>query len=140
MPSWFFTILLVAILLGISPILHNRAIQIHGPVVNLMSVSIIFVIFGSFWLFIHKQDLQLLTKYSFLITTLTGFFSFVATMLLFNVYKMATKDLSLITITASFSIVITAIINNFLGNKLAFHQWVGSIITLLGIILVNWKK
>lgn len=140
MPSWFFTILLVAILLGISPILHNQAIQIHGPVVNLMSVSIIFVIFGSFWLIIHKQDLQLLTKYSFLITTLTGFFSFVATMLLFNVYKMATKDLSLITITASFSIVITAIINNFLGNKLAFHQWVGSIITLLGIILVNWKK
>jgi len=59
---------------------------------------------------------------------------------MYFIYQIAPKELSMIAITISFSVVVLAIINHFLGDKLVFHQWVGAIITFLGIVLVNYKK
>ncbi|MBI2669636.1 MAG: EamA family transporter [Candidatus Yanofskybacteria bacterium] len=141
MPNWLPLAGLVVIFFAIAPIFSNKAIQIHGPIINFLILNIIFGIFGLIWfLFSGRQDIDLVSSKSLGLTTIAGIISFFGVAFLYSAYKLAPKDLSFITITTSFSVVVLAIINNFLGNKLALHHWIGAIIAFIGIALVNYKK
>ena len=141
MPNWLPMVVFVMTIFAVSPILNNNAIKTHGPIINLAIINVVFFVLGSFWLFFYGlQDISLISKKSIVLTLISSSSSFVAIAVLFSVYKMAPKELSMISITLSFSVVVLAIINHFLGDKLVFHQWVGAIITFLGIVLVNYKK
>lgn len=141
MPNWLPLAILVIIIFAVSPILNNRAIEIHGPTINLVIINVIFFVLGLFWFMLAGwQDILLVSKKSLILTSIAGIGSFVGIAMLFSAYKVAPKELSVITITVSFSVVVLAIINHFLGDKLTAHQWLGAVIALLGIVLVNWKK
>ncbi|MBI2063024.1 MAG: EamA family transporter [Candidatus Yanofskybacteria bacterium] len=141
MPAWLSLAMLVAIFFGVVPILSNKAIQIHGPIVNFLILNeVMFVLALTWLLFSGYQNIFLVTKKSLSFSLIGGVLSFFGVALIYSIYEMFPRELSLIAITTSFSVVILAIINNFLGEKLFFHQWLGAIIAFLGIVLVNWKK
>ena len=63
MPNWLPLAILVMIIFAISPILNNRAIQVHGPIVNLAIINAVFFIFGLIWfIFCGRQDVLLINK------------------------------------------------------------------------------
>ncbi|MBI2674480.1 MAG: hypothetical protein HYX22_01960 [Candidatus Yanofskybacteria bacterium] len=66
--------------------------------------------------------------------------SICASLLLLNAYKLAPNKLSEIMITMGFSMVIVALIEHLRGNKMEPHQWLGALISILGISLVHLKK
>lgn len=133
--------ILVIIIFAVSPILNNRAIEIHGPTINLVIINVIFFVLGLFWFMLTGwQDILLISKKSLILTSIASVGSFIGVAMLFSAYRVAPKELSVISITVSFSVVVLAIINHLLGNKLVFHQWAGAIIAFIGISLVNYKK
>lgn len=141
MPNWLPAAVSVVIFFAIAPILSNKAIQVHGPIINFLILNLVLMVLGLIWfLFSGRQDIFLMTKKSLGIALIAGVFSFFGVAIMYFIYHVAPKELSMIAITISFSVVVLAIINHFLGDKLVFHQWAGAIITFLGIILVNYKK
>lgn len=141
MPNWLPLSAAVVILFAIAPILSNKAIQIHGPVINFLILNVILGILCFIWfIFSGRQDIHLVNNKSLGLASVAGVLSFFGIAFVYSAYKMAPKDLSLIVITTSFNVVVLAIINHFLGDKLTFHQWLGAIIAFLGIVLVNWKR
>lgn len=141
MYNWLPLAILVVIMFAIAPILSNKAIQIHGPVINFLILNVILGVLGLAWfLFSGRKDLHLVNNKSLSLALVAGVLSFFGVALTYSAYKMAPKELSLIVITLSFNVVVLAVINHFLGYKLSFLQWLGAIISFIGICLVNWKK
>ena len=104
MPNWLPMVVFVMTIFAVSPILNNNAIKTHGPIINLAIINVVFFVLGSFWLFFYGlQDISLISKKSIVLTLISSSSSFVAIAVLFSVYKMAPKELSMISITLSFS-------------------------------------
>ncbi len=141
MYNWLPLAMLAIILFAVAPILSNKAIQVHGPIMNFLIINFVLSVFSLIWFFLSgRQDISLINKRSLGLALVSGVISFFGIAIIYLLYKMAPKDLSIIAITTSFSVVVLAIINHFLGGKLGFHQWLGAIIAFLGVALVNWKK
>src|SRR3989344_1000411 len=133
MPSWLFLITIVTVLFAINPIFNNGGVQIHGPAIQMLVNSVVYTILVLIWLlFFRWEDVYLATNKSLGFGVASGVISFIAVAALFSAYQIAYNDLTPITIVVSFSVVVLAIINHFLGDKLMFHQWIGAIITFLG--------
>ena len=140
MPTRLLLVMFATLLSGISPIVNNRAIKIHGPAVHVVIANVFLLVLSLAWLiFFHRQDVFFISQKSFSLAAAAGCIVFFAIAALFSAYQAAPQELTVITITTSFSFVILAFLNHLLGSKLAFHQWIGAVIALLGIILVRWK-
>lgn len=140
MQKWQVLTVLAMLCAGVFPVLHNKSVQIHGPLMQMTMISFVFVIFCGCWLVYSPESMQLVTKGSFKIALMGGIVSICSNFLLLNAYVLARGKLSVITITMSFSIVIVALIEHFWGEKLEPHQWLGALIAFLGITLVNLKR
>lgn len=138
--SWFTLTLIATICAGIFPLFFNKAIQTHGAFMNLVATNLVFTTFSIFWLATHSQDLSLITKRSLLLVSIGALINLIGGLCLFSAFKQNPIGLSVIVITLSFSVVIVAVLNHLLGNKLRPHQWIGALIAFLGIALVNWKR
>jgi drug/metabolite transporter (DMT)-like permease len=107
---------------------------------NLLVCQVVFVSFPVFWLLTHPQDLSLITKRSFVFGLAASLVSLFYAICLFGAFKLKPENNSEIMITVSFSVVLLAIINHFLGYRMQPHQWFGTVVALIGIALVSWKR
>ena len=141
MLNWRLLTVLATLFQGVAPIFHNKATGIHGVMMNLLVCQIVFVTVPLIWTLTHPQDLSLITKESFVFGVAASLVSLFYAICLFGSFKLKPDSSSEIMVTISFSIIILALINHFfLGYKMLPHQWLGAVITLLGIILVNLKR
>src|SRR3989344_7253683 len=77
MSSWLPLAALVVIFFAIAPILSNKAIQVHGPVISFLILNLVLMTLGLIWfLFSGRQDISLMTKKSLGIALIAGVFSF----------------------------------------------------------------
>lgn len=141
MTKWLIVTMIATFLGGFMPIFSNRSVKIHGPIPNMAILTIFFALVISGYLIMHPEEFSLITKKSLVFTLFASLFSFSSTWLIFYAYMLAPAEkLPVIILTAGFSVIITAIISHFLGQKMEMHRWIGAVITLVGLVLVNLEK
>ncbi len=137
---WFLITVLATLFYGVLPVFNNKAVGMHGKMINIGIFTIIYFIFLVICFPYFKNDLQLVTKKSLTISIIAGIIAFSGNVLIFYAYQLAPQKLAVIMVTFGFSMVIVAIISHFLGSRLALHQWGGVALALIGIALVNLDK
>lgn len=140
MINWRSLTIIAVLCQSLMPPLHNKAIQTHGVMMNLVVCQIPFVSFLLFWLITHRHDLSLITRGSFALALIASILSLINAFSLFGAFKQKPAGNSVIMITCSFSFVLIAVINHLMGYKMQPHQWLGAVIAFLGIVLVNLKQ
>ena len=138
--NWLIFTIIATVLAGISPLFTSRNVQILGPIMTMFVNTVFWAVVLSFWLVFNWHQTSLVNKQSLFFTGASQILSIIATFLLFHAFQLATGKLSIIILTTSLAVVVTAVSNSFLGNKLEPHQWLGVVITLMGITLVNLDR
>ena len=140
MPKWLLFVLISTIAGGIFPIFNNKNAQVLGPNITIVLYTFLFSIFGIAWLIFHPRDLLKVDANSFFIATIATALNLISLFFLYSAYQLEPSKLSVIRIVLSFSVIVLIVINHFLGQKLLPYQWLGAVLALFGIVLVNWKK
>ncbi|MEK7151209.1 MAG: EamA family transporter [Patescibacteria group bacterium] len=141
MPAWLMATLLATLLFGIYPIFGDRAVRVHGPKTNLVLYAVMYMLLGMVFLIINRQEVLLITKKSLINALLMGVTSISAVIFMMYAWQLAPPNkLPIIMVTLGFSAVITAIISNFIGERLTLAQffWIfGATVCITGL---NWKR
>ena len=139
--NWRLLTVLATLFQSVAPIFHNKAVGIHGAMMNLLVCQVVFAGFPLLWVATHPRDLSLITARSFAFGLTASLASLFYALCLFGAFKLKPESNSEIVITIGFSTIGLALLNHFLvGYKMQPHQWLGAIIALLGVILVNLKR
>lgn len=138
--NWLTLTVIATLLVGVVPLFSSRNVQILGPTMTMFVNTIFWSVPLFFWFIFNRDKISLINKQSLFLTCASQTLTILATFLLFYAYQLAPGKLSIIILTTSFAVVVTAVVNNFLGNKLEFHQWLGAGIALFGIALIHLKR
>lgn len=138
--NWLVLTMIATLIGGAVPIFSNKNVQIVGPTMVMLMNTAFWAVVLSVWLIFNRGQISLINKQSLVLTGAAQSLSIIGTFLIFTAYQSVPDKLSIIILTTSLSVVVTAIINNFLGHKLQPHQWMGAIIAILGISLIHLKN
>ena len=138
--SWFLATVLSTITFGVYPVFGNKAGQIHGDKINFIIDGCIMFLMCAVMSLMYKEDFQRITKTSFVYSLPLGLSS-IGFLLMLYAWRLAPTKIGAIQITIGFSTIITAIICHVFTNaRLESHQWIGALIALIGVSLVNLNK
>lgn len=91
MANWRILSIIAMLCQGISPMLHNKAIQTHGAMMNIVLAQVVFVPISVIWLLGHKSEIQLVSGTSFAVSLLASILSIIYAICMF--YAMRLKQI-----------------------------------------------